>query len=318
MSAAPERAAPVSESMKQANVQTPELSVVIASINGCRYLQSCLAALAVQQGSVRAEVIVADCVGQAVRDYVAAFHSDVHLISFDEPKSVPELRAAGILASSGAIVAITEDHCIPEPDWYESMLRAHAANPAPAIGGAVDNGATERLIDWAVFFCEYSNFISPVPSGAVHDLPGPNVCYKRSALQDLEPLIREGYWETFLHWNLEAAGHALISDPGMRVIHKKDFAFRSFFLERFHYGRAFAGTRNTFVSPKRRLYYLLFAPALPPVLIIRIARRVLSRGRHRTAFVRSLPYILLFMVAWSAGELAGYALGPGDSALHLT
>lgn len=303
---------------RNADAPVPDLSIVIASINGCSYLQSCLAGLAAQQGSVRAEVIVADCVGPAVRDYVTSHHPEVHLISFDEPKSVPELRAAGILASKGNIVVITEDHCIPAPDWYESIVRAHASNPAPAIGGAVDNGATERPIDWAVFFCEYSNFISPAPRGVVHDLPGPNVSYKREALQKLEHLIREGYWETFLHWEMEAAGQSLISDPDIKVIHKKDFEFRSFFLERFHYGRAFAGTRNQYSSLGRRLYHLIFASALPPFLILRIGRRVLSRGRHLGAFVRSLPFILMFMIAWAAGEFFGYAFGSGDSALQLT
>jgi len=296
----------------------PRISVVIASINGRLYLERCLDALARQTGSVSAEVIVADCVGATVTDWVRSTHPDVTLIAFDEPKSVPELRAAGILVAEGEIIAITEDHCIPEPDWYETMSASHERHDDPAIGGAVDNAATDRVIDWAVFFCEYSNFISPVDDGIVHDLPGPNVSYKRDALLALEEKLREGYWETFLHWELESKGLHLRSDPTVRVLHKKDFEFSSFFKERFHYGRAFAGTRVEYASLGKRLFYLVFSPALPPILIRRIWLRVWKRRRHLGDFAKALPFILLFMVAWAGGEFTGYALGPGDSALQLT
>lgn len=296
----------------------PHISVVIASINGRKYLERCLAALAVQQGTVPAEVIVADCVGPSVADYVRQEHPDVKLIAFDEPKSVPDLRAAGILVATGEIIAITEDHCIPEPDWYEAMSASHERHDNPAIGGAVDNAATDHIIDWAVFFCEYSNFISPVDDGIVHDLPGPNVSYKRGALMELEEMIREGYWETFLHWKLESEGFQLRSDPTVRVLHKKDFRFWSFFLERFHYARAFAGTRNESIPLSKRLFYLAFSPALPPMLIRRIWKRVWKRRRHLREFAAALPIILLFMVAWACGEFTGYAIGPGESALQLT
>jgi glycosyltransferase involved in cell wall biosynthesis len=298
--------------------ETPELSVVIASVNGRPYLSACLAALSKQSGSVATEILVADCVGPSVTDFVRAEYPHVKLISFGERKSVPELRAAGILASSGRLVAITEDHCIPEPDWTASLVAAHGRSPAAAIGGAVDNAATDRLIDWAVFFCEYSNFISPVVDGLVHDLPGPNVSYKRAALGDLQDMLREGYWETFLHTRLEAGGQELRSDPTVRVLHKKHFGFWSFFQERFAYGRAYAGTRNEFVSRGRRLYYLVFSPALPALLVLRIGRRVLSRGRHLREFVRALPVVVTFMLAWAAGEFVGYAIGPGEAALQLT
>lgn len=296
----------------------PDLSIVIASINGRRYLQACLKALRRQVGDVTAEVIVADCVGPSVTTFVQEAYPEVRLIAFDEPRSVPDLRSAGILAARGDVVVITEDHCIPPPDWYLAIRRAHERFPNPAIGGAVDNAATKRIIDWAVYFCEYSNFISPVPAGVVHDLPGPNVSYKRSALATMEDLIRDGYWETFLHWRLESQGAQLWCDPSVRVMHKKHFAFTSFFLERYHYARAFAGTRNESITPGRRLFYLAASPLLPPMLMVRIARRVLSRKRHRLSFALSLPYITLFMLAWATGELVGYAVGPGESALQLT
>lgn len=296
----------------------PTLSVVIASINGRQYLSECLKALHFQAGDIEAEVIVADCVGQSVADYVRTNYPEVHLITFGEPRSVAELRAAGILAARGSIVAITEDHCIPASDWYESVCRAHALYAGPAIGGAVDNAATERLVDWAVFFCEYSNFVSPLPAGIVHDLPGPNVSYKRNTLEAMEESIRDGYWETFLHARLEAQGHRLWSDPSVKVLHRKYFRFRDFMAERYHYARAFAGNRNSVISPGRRLFYLGFAALLPPLLIARIGRRVWSRKHHRVLFLAALPYLTAFMLAWSAGELAGYAFGPGESALQLS
>lgn len=300
------------------NGSDPTLSIVIASVNGRPYLDACLEALARQEGGPPAEVLVADCVGAEVTSFVEAEHPGVRLIAFDRPKSVPELRSAGILASRGDIVAITEDHCIPQPDWYRSLVESHRRHPQPAVGGTVDNAATDRLVDWAVYFCEYSSFMSPLPAGPASDLPGPNVSYKRGALDAMADLIRDGYWETFLHWRLQERGHELILDPSVRVLHRKHFRFGDFLAERFHYGRAFAGHRNRFVSLRRRASYFLFSPLLPPLLILRIGRRVWRRGRHRGTFVRALPMIAGFMVAWAAGEWVGYAVGPGESALQLT
>jgi len=296
----------------------PDISVIIASINGWDYLRECLAALSKQEGSVDAEVIVADCIGDEVTTPVRRQYPAIHLLAFDEKQSVPKLRAAALAQAKGRIIAITEDHCIPPVDWYKSLIRAHEKNPALAIGGAVDNGATQRIIDWAVFFCEYSNFISPVTDGVVHDLPGPNVSYKREAITDLKDTIQEEYWETFVHCQLEAEGKQLWSDPTVKVIHKKHFKFTDFLAERFHYSRAFAGTRNESVTGPKRLFYLMCSPLLPPMLLLRISRRVLTKKQHLWQFALSLPYILIFMIAWAIGECVGYAIGPGDSALYLT
>ncbi|HEY9677481.1 MAG TPA: glycosyltransferase [Drouetiella sp.] len=297
---------------------TTQLSVIIASINGPEYLEPCLDALKKQQGNINTEVIVADCVGDSVTSMMKTKHPDVKLISFPDKQSVPKLRATAIAQTSGNIIAVTEDHCIPPSGWYQSVLKAHSDHPAPAIGGSVDNGATKRLIDWAVFFCEYSNFISPVASGVVHDLPGPNVSYKRSETQHIFDSNEEEFWETFVHGAIESEGKQLWSDPAVSMIHKKHFTFSDFLSERFHYSRSYAGTRNKSITLKQRLIYLFGSPLLPPILMLRIFKRVWAKKKHLPQFAMSLPYLLSFMVAWSVGEVIGYATGPGDSALYLT
>src|SRR4029453_7697862 len=85
----------------------------------------------------------------------------VRLIRLDERSTIPRLRAAGIGATSSPIVALTSESCVPAPGWFAALRRAHADGP-DAVGGAIENGSTDRLIDWAVFFCEYGRYMTPL------------------------------------------------------------------------------------------------------------------------------------------------------------
>lgn len=295
----------------------PQLSIVIASINGSSYLVKCLSALCQQVGNISAEVIVADCVGTTVTDSIAAEYPEVKLIAFSGFQTVAVLRAAAIRAATGEIVAITEDHCIPPPNWYESIWQAHSQNSAVAIGGTVDNGATDSLLDWAVFFCEYGKFMSPAPNGIVHDLSAPNVSYKHPGLIAIQSQLKQGYRETFIHNYLESQGEILWSDPTISMIHSKHFTIVEFLTERYHYSRAFAGKRNETMPPLQRMLYLCLAPLLSPLLLVRLSRQILSRQQHLTKFCLCLPYLVLFTIIWSIGEVVGYAIGSGDSEQYL-
>jgi glycosyltransferase involved in cell wall biosynthesis len=296
----------------------PQLSVVIASINGRSYLADCLAALSQQSGKISAEVIVADCVGTVVTNFVAAEHPEVKLIPFSQFQTVATLRAAGMLVAEGTIIALTEDHCVPPSNWCESIWQAHLNYAGPAIGGAVDNGATDQNLDWAVFFCEYGNFISPVSHGVVDDLPGPNVSYKRLILSEIQDVIKQGYHETDVHRYLQSLGYSLWSDPKISMIHKKHFTLRGFLTERYHYSRAFAGRRIQSIDWIKRLFYLTFSPLLPPLLLFRASRRALKRKKYWREFCLSLPYLILFTIIWAVGEWVGYAIGSGDSERYLS
>jgi hypothetical protein len=75
--------------------------------------------------------------------------------------------------------------------------------------------------------------------------------------------------------------------------------------ERVQYGRLFAYTRAREQSVARRLILAGATPALPLLLLTRLARRQWRNGSF-SQFVRTLPALVLLLAAWSAGEAAGY------------
>lgn len=299
------------------NGEAPELSVVIASVNGLPYPLACLEALAAQEGDIRAEVVLADCTGAATAAAVRERFPEVRLLSFAERRSVPALRAEGIRAARGRLVAVTEDHCVPRPDWYRRIVDAHRANGWAAVGGGVENGSTDRVVDWAVYFCEYSQHMAPVPSGPSDFIPGMNVAYDMDALAPMKEVFAEGLWENFLHDRLRAAGHEIGMDPAIVVRHEKYFTVPMFLSERFHYSRSFAGMRVQDAPWRVRLAWAAATPLLPGLLVVRITVNVLRRRRHLGWFARALPLVVLFSTVWSIGELVGYLRGPGDSILKV-
>ena len=292
---------------------TPELSVVVASVNGLPYLEACLAAL--ERHAPAAEVVVADWTNEPTRARIRERFPAVRLLSFEEPQTVPELRAAGIFAATAPIVAVIEDHCNVTAGWAERLLAAHA-DGHHVVGGPVRNVVTERARDWAAFLCEYSSFMEPGAPGPVADLPGMNVAYDRAALDAVGDLLREGRWESWLHARLRERGFVLWLEPGAVIDHAKDFGFREFLSQRYHYSRSYAGMRNGELGA-RRAVYALGSPLLAPLMTYRVARNVLARGRHAGDLARATPLILLYSAVWAMGEAIGYAFGGGRSLLRV-
>lgn len=290
----------------------PRLSVIIASVNGLPYLEECLRSLEQQSARAEAEVIVVDRCGGQTASCVRDKFPWVVLIAGPERHSIPELRALGMLRAAGEILVITEDHCIAPPTWYEEILRAHRATSL-AIGGAVENASVTRLVDWAVYFCEYSRYMGPVSEGPTDDIPGNNASYKRAVLDLFGDVVKRGVWETILHWEIRRAGHGLGSHPGMWIWHKKSFGVGEFLAQRYHFARSFAAMRVAGSPWVTRALYAGGSPALPVLLVGRIGGRVLRKRRHVAEFLRALPLIILFTVSWSVGEFCGYLWGPGTS-----
>lgn len=291
----------------------PEISVVVASVNGFPYVGRCLDALAERAPGV--EVIVADSTDPETQRRLQEGWPAVRLLTFDEPQTIPELRAAGVFAAGAPFVALIEDHTRVTERWADAAIAAHRAGHA-VVGGPIRNVATRRVRDWAAFFCEYSAFMEPLSEGDTNDLTGMNVSYDRAAIAAIEDLLREGRWETWLHPRLRERGFRLHCAPEMVLEHDKDFGLGEFLSQRWHYSRSYAGMRNSSLG-RRRFLYALGTPVLPPVLYWRMARNVFGRHRLRREFLLATPLILAYTVTWAAGEAVGYVFGGGRSLLEV-
>jgi glycosyltransferase involved in cell wall biosynthesis len=290
----------------------PALTVVVPSVNGLGDLMDCLSALSNQRTDVDLEVLVADRCGDALRDEVRRQFPWVRILDAPSGTTIPDLRALAFREARGKSVAVIEDHVIVPPGWARALIEAQAGAEV-VVGGAIENAAVDRLVDWAAFLCEYSHCITPLPDGPADWLPGNNVVYPRALLGRYQAVLGRGQWENRLHDAMRRDGVTLLLRPRISVGHKKHYTVGEYLTQRYLYARSYAGARVAGASLPIRLGYGAAALALPPLLLFRTVSRVVSKGRHRTELVRSLPLLAVFVVSWALGEMVGYVAGPGDS-----
>ncbi len=76
--------------------------------------------------------------------------------------------------------------------------------------------------------------------------------------------------------------------------------------QRLLHGRAYGQQRGKRFGAGRNAAGIALAVVVPVVLAARTAREVFSRHRYRARFLASLPLLLVFDVAWAAGEARGH------------
>ncbi len=292
--------------------EPPLVSVIIPSVNGLPVLAECVESFVKQAGGIRPQVVVLDCCGEPTREVLRRRFPEVEVVPVEGRPSIPALRSLGIARARGRMVAFTEDHVIAHPQWSQCVRDAYQCGYR-AIGGPVENGSVERLVDWAVFFCEYARFMGPVPRGVAREIPGNNSAYDRRVFEQLAPELQAEVWEAFLHARMRELGVVFYSDPEMVVDHKKYFGFWYFLSQRYHYSRSFAGMRLSGKPWWKRLTYAGATVLLPGLLLARITTTVARKRRFVKQLVQSLPIICTFLLSWAVGEAVGALFGPGQS-----
>jgi Glycosyl transferase family 2 len=290
----------------------PQLSVVLATSHPWPEAEPTLRALLAADGTVDFEVLICD--GSDGEDPGDVMRDDRLTVIQAGGESVFALRARGLAAARGEIVAITEDHCIPEPDWTAELVAAHARHPdAVAISGAVANGATEGAWDWANFLMTFAEHMRPIDQTAARRAPSvANGSFKR-ALVDLPQAPAPGWLE------LEAmpvlvSGGKVVRDGGPLVTHDQSHGGRRATLAaHFHNGRASAGLRadppglGAARAEARRL------AGLPRKLIGELRDALEARPPLTGTAARGARLAPLVATAHAAGELTGLLTGPGSS-----
>lgn len=287
----------------------PVISVIMATRGGGTEVMKCIDSLTQQTLGTEAEILVADCSTDGTDLVIATEYPAVRLLHFAEPLSTQELLRRALRQASGNIIAVTYPHCVFPSTWLESLRRAHESE-FEVIGGAVEHGGPDNLISWACYFADYGPFMLPASRRVTSLLAGDHVSYKRSLIHESLDSLQDGYWKVFFHWDIERRGIQFLFDPELVVFAVPSDTFWGFTRRYFSKALRFAAMRCRRISPAARLLHAITAPFLPPLLLYRRIDAVWRKQKHRTKLLVSIPLLVVFVTAWSAGEVAGYLLGP--------
>lgn len=301
--------------------RVPALSVIVTVVNGPDTVRRCLRALSPGTKAPFVEIIVPyDCESREVGELCGEF-PEVNFHFIEDMGSAADLnlpsskhrqydrrRAVGVNLARGCIVAITEDYAVPSADWCQQILAAHE-QPYAVIGGAINNGV-DRAMNWALYYCDFGRYGSPLRCGAAQYASDVNIAYKREALMAVREVWQDAYRETVVNWTLRARGEKIFLDPRMMVEqHRPPVTLGEAYRERIEWGRMFAETRVLTGSLRRRVLYTLGVLLLPPLLTMRVLRHMLRQRRSLKQIATSLPLVAFLLSGWAVGELLGYLTG---------
>ncbi|MBD0316791.1 MAG: glycosyltransferase [Nitrospiraceae bacterium] len=294
----------------------PSMSVVIATPDNfevIRHTISCLARQTVRR--LLEIVIVAPSRVQlklnetSLPDPLTGF-AQVQIVEVGTIRSIGRANAAGIRHATAPVIALAEDHCFPDPQWAENLIKAHRG-PWAAVGPAVRNANPKSAVSWADLFIGYGPWLSPTIGREADFLPGHNTSYKRAHLlaygKELESMMEA---ETLLHWDLRKNGHRLFIDPSVQVAHLNFSLWRSWLPVQFYNGRLFAGARVRKITQWKRALFIAGSPVIPGLRLWRIWRD-LQGGEQRRRFLFCAHALIIGLILDGVGQMVGYAAGVG-------
>ncbi|WP_315860232.1 glycosyltransferase [Cyanobium sp. Cruz-8H5] len=225
-------------------VHAPVVTIVIPTFGRPLQLQACLAALAVQTLPEPWEVVVVDDGSPQPLEGVALSWSgwfDLRVIRQDN-SGPAAARNRGVQEARGTLIAFTDDDCLPDPQWLDTLVRAAQERPSALVGGATLNGlgseffaSTSQLIvdlvyehfnadpDNSYFFAS-NNMLCP--RDCFLSLGGFDSSFPRAGAEDRDFCDR---------WRI--SGWPLIWRPDARVEHRHSQSLRKFIDLHIRYGR---------------------------------------------------------------------------------
>jgi hypothetical protein len=293
-------------------MEPPPLSVILATTHPWPTLRETLRSVESQAAAIGADIVVVDGDGRALPGEPEPGREVAWLRT--PGSDIFELRALGAAHARGAIVAITEDHCLVAPNWCERTIEAHNRHPDAAIvAGCVLNGATRRLIDRANFLLVHGASLPPLAAEPARNwAPSPaNISFKRNVVP--RPAAASGYLELALVSALLAQGKVVVDDR-ISVHHDQSNGFLGTFVDHFHAGRSVTGLVGSASEPAITRRVLARAALAYPGVIRQRVRDVARDKPGAATEVRAiLPLAVVLVVCAWAGAITGVVAGPGRS-----
>lgn len=287
---------------------TPEMSVVLVT-DVMESVDGVLATFRRQTIADRLELVLATAPGTDVPDDVGEGFARATVVRVEDPADMSAARAECVRAATGPVVAVGETHCMPEPDWCELLLGAFRDPGVAVAGSRILCANPETSLSLAAHLMDYGPWANG-PRGPRRHLPAHNVAFRRELLLAAgDALADELDVDSGLNERFLADGKILLFEPRARAHHLDVSRPVAWLKERFLNGRTYGGQRALPWGWPRRLAYGLAWPLIPVVRFVRLSR--IARAADVPA--RAAPAFVVALVLASAGEAAGYLLGPGGA-----
>ena len=299
---------------REPRLQTPALSVIIASYNSSHSIGQTLESLTLQKCDANFEIIVVDSSDDDATEGIAESYPRVRLIRAEGRRYPGEARNIGVSAARGNILAFTDADCLVKPDWVKQHLLIHESGHG-IIGGTVDNGNPEKLFGWVYYFCKFSLWLPGKSDRYVVEIPTTCLSMKREIFSKYGPFAEGCYGsDGVFQWRASRTEGKPFLSTRISVRHQNFWRVSKVLGKLFHHGRDYAMHRvaDRKWSTTRALFYAASLPLLPLLLHLKFTIRIASSQVYFLRFLVMTPLVLAGCCMWAAGESVGYIFYRGD------
>jgi len=259
-------------------------SVVVPTRDRPESLERCLAA--VVEAAPEAEIVVVDDGSMDASAVAAAARRHAAVLVRTERVGAAAARNAGARRASGEIVLLTDDDCLPAPDWAEVLSASVARSPGLAVVG----GRTEPS-PGSVFVRASQSVIGTVERAAPFCATSNVGCRRQTVLEvPFDESFREASGED-RDWcaRVLRAGGEIVREPRAVVVHVPAVGARAFWRRHVRYGRSGRRLRQGSLPAR-----------------VRLGARVVRDG------FASGPTVGALVVVAQVATLVGYVAGPAS------
>jgi O-antigen biosynthesis protein len=184
--------------------RTPKVSVVVATYNGSRTIQSCLDSLQRLNYPDYEVIVVDDGSTDRTPEVVKRFPQVQYLRQTNQGLSAA--RNAGIRAARGEIVTFTDDDCRTDEDWLYYLTGDLLQNDFAGIGGHNFLPPEDSPIAAAVVVSPGGPAHVMLTDREAEHIPGCNMAFYKWALEEIgmfNPIYRKAGDDVDLCWRLQ-------------------------------------------------------------------------------------------------------------------
>jgi hypothetical protein len=293
------------------------VSVAVVCMSEGDTLRECLTSLGDQREPPPFDVTVICDPRIAGLERVRAAFPDVRVIVNTGQRTPLDLASRAVRECGGEVLLLTKDYCVPAPDWVRVMSDALCRGDRAAVGGRVEVDPGASPTEWAYHYIDFHRYCGPVSDGNAASLTVCNAGYRREALEAVRSTWADGFVETAVNAALASRFGALWMCAASEVRMHRRLTLSSAIRERYAFGRLFGCSRLPGWSARQRILSMLFAPALPALLLARIVRVAARSRRDTISLLRAAAPLTLMVLGRSWGEWLAYLTGrPPRSLVH--